>query len=253
MSLLVEAQYNRENHPKDILFAFGKELLTQIKEKKAYKVVFDTLLSEWERWEILVASRDDGIDAFLAKYRKKLPWECKDSQTLSAEGMTDTCSSNWAYPVWTSISGNKSDRYIERTYTNELTPLGKCAYENRVTLTNTYAYGKADTKSISEYMDIIGIEQKIEREKLLFIQGNTKNKAFVRLYVPRGSTLSYSGSDITSVENEFSTVFTFSLDTLPASKSSKTIRYRLDIPNCETKDTKLHFYKQPGLRKLNYE
>jgi|GEM_PF-6576815 len=49
MSLLVEAQYNRENHPKDILFAFGKELLTQIKEKKAYKVVFDTLLSEWER------------------------------------------------------------------------------------------------------------------------------------------------------------------------------------------------------------
>lgn len=102
-------------------------------------------------------------------------------------------------------------------------------------------------------MDMIGIKEKEEREKHLFIQGNGKNKAFVRLYTPLGSTLAYSGSDITVSNNEFSTVFSFSIDTLPASNSSKTLRYRVDIQNCETKDTKLHFYKQPGLRKLNYE
>jgi hypothetical protein len=253
MSLLVEAQYNRENHPKDILFTFGKELLKNINDKKAYRTVFDTLLSEWDKWEVLIASRDDSIDSFLAKYRKKLPWECKDTSLASAEVKTGICPSNWAYPVWTSVSGNKSDRYIERTYTSELIPLWKCAYENKITLINKNTYTKEDGKNITQIMDMIGIKEKEEREKHLFIQGNGKNKAFVRLYTPLGSTLAYSGSDITVSNNEFSTVFSFSIDTLPASTSSKTLRYRVDIQNCETKDTKLHFYKQPGLRKLNYE
>ena len=56
-----------------------------------------------------ISFRNEKIDAFFDKYRKTLPWQ------------SDT--KNWAYPTLTSLSGNKSDRYIERNYTAETTSL----------------------------------------------------------------------------------------------------------------------------------
>lgn len=77
MSTLVENQFAREHHPKDILFQFGRVLLTQIHEQRAYETVFDTLESYWRDGEILFASRDRGMDDIIAKFRKELPWECE--------------------------------------------------------------------------------------------------------------------------------------------------------------------------------
>ncbi len=161
-----------------------------------------------------------------------------------------SCSANWAYPVFTSVSGNKSDRYITRTYESRTTKLQSCTYENVVTLSQAHTYKKTDTEKIRSYMDILGIKDKTEREKLEFIEGNGKNRAFTRLYVPRSATLAFTGADITTTENENARVYSFMLETSPGATTSKTLRYTVDIPNCESVDTSISWARQPGLREV---
>ena len=135
------------------------------------------------------------------------------NQRGAASGISSTCSPNWIYPVFTSVSGNKSDRYIARKYESKTTKLQDCTYENVVTLSLSHTYKKADTEKIKSYMDTIGIKDRAEREKLEFIEGNGKNRAFTRLYVPKSATLGFTGADITTTENEDAKVYSFMLET----------------------------------------
>lgn len=284
MSTLVENQFAREHHPKDILFQFADALIATIHEKRLYESVFDVFEQYWKDGEILFASRDEGMDGIIANLRKELPWECEamnneqwimnnigissefdswvplqrgedssDSvanQRGAAFGISSTCSPNWIYPVFTSVSGNKSDRYIARKYESKTTKLQDCTYENVVTLSLSHTYKKADTEKIKSYMDTIGIKDRAEREKLEFIEGNGKNRAFTRLYVPKSATLGFTGADITTTENEDAKVYSFMLETPVWGSTSKTLRYTVDIPNCEAVDTSIEWTRQPGIRKL---
>lgn len=76
MSTLVEAQYGRELHAKDILFDFVSAFVKKVNETKKYDAIFNVLEKYWNDGEILIASRDESVDTFLSEYRKKLPWEC---------------------------------------------------------------------------------------------------------------------------------------------------------------------------------
>lgn len=77
MSTLVENQFAREHNPKDILFQFGDALIAKIHEKRLYESVFDAFEQYWKDGEILLASRDYGMDNIIAKFRKELPWQCE--------------------------------------------------------------------------------------------------------------------------------------------------------------------------------
>lgn len=253
MSTLVETQYGRENHAKDILFQFISAFTEKINSTKSYMAVIDTLSEEWKNGEILFASRDQWTDAFIAKYRKKLPWECH--QRIEGESeLVDSgipCSPNWIYPVFTSVSGNKSDRYINRTYRATTTKILGCKYENLLTITNTHTFWKNNLTTIQSYLDSLWIIETEERQKFLFIQWNAKNKAFVRLYTPLGSELSLTWSDIKSEDSEHATVFSFLLETPPGSSTSKTIRYTTNVPNCQNYTGNIDWYVQPWLRRVD--
>lgn len=79
MSTLVEAQYGRELHAKDILFDFIHAFVAKINDTKKYDVVFRVLEKYWNDGEILIASRDETTENFLGEFKKKLPWECQDA------------------------------------------------------------------------------------------------------------------------------------------------------------------------------
>lgn len=174
MSTLVENQFAREHHPKDILFQFGRALLAKVHEQRAYDTIFDTFESYWNDGEILFASRDRGMDNIIAGFRKELPWECTstlDTTSISGEkSMLPTCAENWIYPIFTSVSGNKSDRFITRTYESKTKKIQECTYENVVTLSLSHTYKKSDTQKMISYMDTLDITDKKEREKLEFIE-----------------------------------------------------------------------------------
>ncbi len=254
MSTLVETQYGRETHAKDVLFAFIDAFGKKIVDTKSYLAVTDILTDAWKHGDILVASRDHRTDEFLAQYRKKLPWEC--DETLDTVVSWDTiarnqCARNWIYPIFTSVSGNKSDRYIERTYRSTVTKILGCKYENLITITNTHTFGKAETEEITSYLDEVWVVTPEERAKYMFIEWNAKNKAFVRLYTPLSSELAYTGTDIKSEINEHATVFSFMLETPPGGSASKTVRYTTNVPNCYTYEGDVDWYMQPGLRRVD--
>lgn len=159
MSLLVENKFSKELSPKDILFDFVGAFSHAVLESKKYQQIAETVRDSWDRGEILLASRDDQVEKFLKQITKPLPWEC-----------TVNCEKNWIYPIFTSVSGNKSDRYIDRTIQVETKKIDQCLYENSVHLTLTHTYAEKDRTLLTSYMDTIGITDAAEREKLRFIQ-----------------------------------------------------------------------------------
>jgi hypothetical protein len=260
MSTLVEANYGRENHAKDILFSFIDAFTRKIHEKKSYMMVIESIRDYWNNGEILIASRDQATDDFLSKYKKKLPWECDQSlayespivsgDTTINQKMPNQCSRNWIYPVFTSVSWNKSDRYIDRTYRSTVTKILGCKYENLITITNTHTFSQKENETILQYLDEAWVSSKEDREKYRFIQWNGKNKAFVRLFVPLWSELALGWKDIQSESNENATVFSFMLEAPVGGSASKTIRYTTNIPNCQTYNSEVDWYRQPWLRKV---
>ena len=181
MSSLVEARHGQEITAKDSLFRFIRAFVQRIHETRSYDTVLDVLERSVRDGEILFASRNESIDSFLAQYRKKNPWE-----------ISGISQKNWIYPVITSVSGNKSDRFITRKYTADTTLLPNCTYENKITLSHKHAYTAQDESMVRGYLDLIGITDKTTREKMTFIQGKGKNRAFIRLFVPPDSVLTGS-------------------------------------------------------------
>ncbi len=239
MSTLVEARHGQEITSKDTLFRFIRAFGEKIQQTRSYDTVLDVLEQSVKDGEILFASRNDAIDQFLSSYRKKNPWE------NIGEG-----DKNWAYPVITSVSGNKSDRFIARTYSADTTALPNCTYENKITLAHKHLYAREDEVNIKHYLDLIGITDKAVREKMMFIQGKGKNRAFLRLFVPLGATLTGSTVGIETKNLDQKTEFSLYLDTDVATESSKTFRYTVHIPDC-TKDTaSVLWYRQPGMRDI---
>lgn len=113
MSTLVESEYGRELHAKDILFDFIHAFVAKIDATKRYDVVFDVIEKYWNNGEILIASRDDETEKFLKEFKKPLPWECREvgsNETISSEPnlsnitpQTASCTQNWVYPIFTSV------------------------------------------------------------------------------------------------------------------------------------------------------
>jgi hypothetical protein len=209
------------------------------------------------------------VDAFLSPYRKQLPWECGgdihdevwsigEVGNISSEDKDHTsyitphtCSKNWIYPVWTSVSGNKSDRYIDRTYQTTVRKIEGCKYENTLTLSTKHTYTKSDTELLQSYFKEFNITDKEEQAKLDFIQGDGKNRAYVRVYVPLGAQIVGAGSDITVATNENSTVFSTLIETPVGASVSKSWRYTVDIAQCDSYTGSVEWTRQPGLREVS--
>lgn len=248
MSTLVENKYAKEKTPKDILFRFIEAFVQKIHEKNAYIDILSILEQYWKNWEILFASRNHTIDEFLNTYKKDLPWQCKDGKDKNK-----TCSPNWIYPIWTSVSGNKSDRYIKRTYEAKTKKINACTYENIITIKTKHTYWNADTKLLEKYFATFGITDAWDQKKMKFIQWRGPNKNFVRLFVPTNAILSWEWQKISVAKDPEATILSFLMETPVGTDRAKTVRYQLEIPNCHAQDTRIKWYRQPWIRTLQYK
>ena len=87
---------------------------------------------------------------------------------------------------------------------------------------------------------------------MLFIQGKGKNRAFIRLFVPPDSVLTGSTVGIESKSTDATTELSFFLDTEVGTESSKTLRYISHIPECSQADSRVEWYRQPGIRDITF-
>lgn len=259
MSTLVESRYGEETSAKDILRRFVDAFITKIEEKRAYEEVLGRIEESIIDGEMLFASREEGIEKFFSTWRKPLPWKAQvwdaslsnvswEALSRSLASQSRLMSSNWAYPTLTSLSGNKSDRFIERTYLAETTDLGGCKYLSKLTFTHKHTYNTDAEKQIRSYLSMIGVRDAQNIEKMLTIQWKGKNKAYMRIFVPPSATLTGSTAGIESNLTEDTEEISFSLDTPIGWTASKTLRYIVDIPNCKTSKTSVVWYRQPWLQ-----
>ncbi len=233
MSTLVEAKHAKLISPKDILFDFIDELTHRIIEKKKYLSVALSIEKSMSDGEIRVASRDDEIEKWLGTVGFSEAW-------LSSSG-------NWIYPVFTSLSGNKSDRYMTREYSGTSRVLSGCTIENTVTLRSRHTFDARDATEIGSYLDMIGLTDPKDREKLLFIEGNGPNKHYMRLIVPSDSEVISKGSGVEFIPGVQYATIAFPLETPVGGTSEKTIRYTTTPLDCSEK---IQWFRQPWIREL---
>lgn len=103
MSLLVEAQIGRKTSAKDILFEFMTEFEKKLLALKDYRGYFDIIQREVKSGEILFASQDESVSGLAEEILGNTEGWKKDT-------------GNFIYPIFTSLSANKSDRYMKRDF-----------------------------------------------------------------------------------------------------------------------------------------
>ena len=274
MSTLVESRYAEETSAKDILRKFVDAFAQKIYEKQSYEEVINILENYITNGEILFASRNDKIEWFLSTFRKPLPWEegVKWSPDTSSQEPTSSSGTstwvdliwvkqktqnsenkNWIYPLLTSLSGNKSDRLIERSYLAETTDLWSCKYMNKLTFTHKHTYTKLIENEIRKYLTLIGIRDTAKIDAMLAIQWNGKNISYMRILVPKSATLTWSTAWVRSSDLDIAREFAFSLDTPIWWTASKIFRYIVDIPGCHSSGYQASWYRQPWLQKTKME
>lgn len=77
---------------------------------------------------------------------------------------------NWAYPLLTSLGGNKSDRWISRDYSAVTQSLSACQYLDTLTFAHRHTYNRDKERQIRSYLTMLGIGDSPTVEKMLAIQ-----------------------------------------------------------------------------------
>jgi hypothetical protein len=72
--------------------------------------------------------------------------------------------------VTTSVSGNKSDRYIERKYNLHSRQIVGCLYENILDITHIHAFSKQEHDILTQYLKEFDIQDNDIQNKMRFIQ-----------------------------------------------------------------------------------
>lgn len=171
--------------PKEFLFRFMEVFIKQLGEKGDIFGYLKIFTDHFQRHEILIASKDSETQTFLRELGTQESW-------LSSQG-------NFIYPIFTSLSANKSDRYMERILTVKTESLSGCSVHNIVRLNSDHAITIDEQIKTRKLLHDFGIDDPAEQERLSFIEGNGVNKQYIRFLVPKDSLLD-SGLDMKTEE-----------------------------------------------------
>jgi len=232
MSLLVESKVfhiGTLGTPKQILFDFVSVFLQTLKDQGKYTEYLKFILSEIENREILVWFFDE--EAQNLSRELWLSGEIDYSQSL-----------DFWYPVYTSVSWNKSDRYMQRSYSYDISPWESCSYDVSVEISATHAMTKVHRDQIALLKNEFWLE---ESEELTFIQWAGRNRQYVRYLLPsQASILTLDSWEF--VDYGSRKWLEFFVETPLLQTSRYSFSYNLLNPDC--KPYSLKHYKQPGIK-----
>ncbi len=247
ISTLVEAEVGKKWtiwSPKQILFDFANEFYVKILWEKKYSKYINVILKN-------IASRDIVFYSFHPKenstlWKFWLNWNLNFSKTL-----------DFNYPVYTSIWGNKSDRYMKYAYEKIITKNSElnsewqksCDYNVKLDIYNNSTFSDKNLfhieKILSKYK-----ENELWKKKsdILNIQWLSDNKSFLRILIPKNTEVSLSRWQRLEIYNDYK-IIEFYTKTPSGLKSSYSISYKLKNPKCKPYNYK--FIKQPGIKKYD--
>lgn len=235
MSLLVESKKFKEGTlwtPKQILFDFMKEFYSKVKEKKLYSEYISIL---WKN----IFSRDIIIYSFENKEQQLL------SELWIAWTIDYTEDLDFNYPVFTSVSWNKSDRYVKREFQKVVKTNPDCSIDTTLKVIQKHTFAKSHENILTNYIKKYDIPNKDEALK---IQWKAPNKQYIRVLIPKEAEI-VKNEDmiIESFKNTQSVNFYLTTDVKEV--NSYVIQYRLQNKECTPYNYKL--YKQPWIENYN--
>lgn len=232
ISTLVEAKVSKVWTlwtPKQILFDFAESFYKQMKDNNDYipyaKVIFNNLNSR----DIIIYSFHSDENSLL--WKLGLNWEIAFHKSL-----------DFAYPVFTSISWNKSDRYIKTQFNKTTEEIWKCSYQTNLEIIRKHQYNNLEEEKIDILLDKHNIQDK---EHIRYIQWKWDNYQFVRIFLPKNAVIEPELGLIIQEESRYK-IAEFYIKTRLYETTKNNIKYTINKPNCKWYSYKL--YKQPGIK-----
>lgn len=222
--------------PKKILFDFANEFLKIIKEKKDYFAYMDIILKNIKSRDLVIYSFNSEENNLL--WKLWINWEINYSNSL-----------DFAYPVYTNIWWNKSDRYIELKYKKQIEKNVDCSIDTNLDIYRTHYFSKQEEQKVIDLLDRYPLKDKTKKD-IINIQWKWVNKAYVRVLLPK-SAIVKEKKWMTVNKNGLVTVVSFYLNTRVLESIHYNIEYK--IPNNECSDYSYTLYKQPGIRNYKME
>lgn len=234
-STLVEAKVTKTSDvmstPKQVLFDFVDFYIKDLKSRWDYlwyiKLFFDSI----DKRDVIFYSFVKKDDDFIKKVW--LRNEVDYSKNI-----------DFNYPFFTSISWNKSDRYIKREFVKYVNQNPDCSFDVKFELNQTHNFSYRDETQIKNFLYKMNILENIDLEKTLEIQWKQKNIQFVRVLLPKNAEIkSKKWLQIYNIP-DFWEVW-FYLETPLFSSSKYDFEYKIKNPECKPYDYLI--VKQPWL------
>lgn len=231
MSLAVEAKTFKQGTlwtPKQVLFDFMEVFVAELISQWKYFDYAGTLFQDIDNRDIVLWSFNDSHNNILSDF-----W---------VNGSIDYSESlDHFYPVYTSLSWNKSDRYMQRNYViNVESKSDSCDYDVSFQIRSTHAMTKDRRDDIESFIT----EYQLDSPNLFEIQGAARNRQYVRIIIP--SLTNVEAKAWTDVVNYGQRKWLeFFIDTELSQTSIYENSYTLQNEKCENYSTTL--YKQAGI------
>ena len=244
ISLLVEAKISKQatlDTPKQVLFDFSNILIDKIKKEKKYTDLLKIVIENIKSRDLVIYNFNKEENTFLESLKITWAFDYKNQ-------------SDFNYPFFISVWGNKTDRYISRKYIkdveiNENKENNKCTLNSNLEIILKNTFTKEDEKRIIESMKKFRIKS---NESLVNIAWKGLNQSFTKVLIPKNAIINQSDLDkywYTKINNwEYITIEKL-LKTKNWEKSYFKINYKLENIDCNI--SKFKIYKQAGI--YNYD
>ena len=242
-SYIVESKVDQAQ-PKTIVKEFVPLLFEKL-QKTDIRFLLDTILKHIGQRNIVLSSVDSKIQSAFEEFGL-------DGSMRGKQEKED-----YLMLVDTSVSGNKSDRYIQQHVEHETFVDASGKVINRLTIERSHTFNELEKQRWQDILNEFNLSW--PDEWLETILGNGKNRSYLRVYVPEGTKLLDSiGVEQEEIQIEYElgkTYFGFFVEVEPSSTGKIMLSYELPFElNVGGTDTyKLVMEKQVGGRLIEVE
>lgn len=238
ISTLVESKITKTHTfstPKQILFDFINLYFEKIKKEKDYTWYINLFFDSIKKRDIIIYNFNKEENDFI-----KNIW-------LINEYDFDL-KLDFNYPVFTSISWNKSDRYIKRSFEKKYQINEDCSINTSLWISQKSEFNINEEIKIKNFLYDMNLLWIVDIDETLKIQWKAQNKQFIRVLLPAEAKIIQKSNIKISKFDNYQEV-SFYINTWLLFASEFVIEYVL--PNIECKNYDFNFIKQPWIKNYN--
>lgn len=246
LSYIIESKMTGVESPKTVLGDFIPVFIKQLFRSSDLRILAAQLSMGIEDGDVMAYSSHQDVQALFDLW--------------GISGRTKKTESNQDYlaVVGTSIGGNKSDFYLEQKLDHSTLVMEDGSVVDELLVTRTHHWSKQNLEKLKNMLGGFGFSD--FPDYLLDILGRGTNKAFIKVYVPRGSELiATDGIDKSKIETHQDqeldkTFFMFEMDVNADSTEQVRLSYRLPFRLDLSPISKYQFFVQgqPAINKTQF-